>query len=99
MKKYLVVSDDVAGVELDGERVLLNIETGQYYGLNALGAEVFAHAEEHVTVEQVVDLLHESHKASVSREQLVEDVSAFIDDMQEFDLLRLEEAAPTPESS
>ena len=83
----LASSPDVTSVELDGERVLLHITSGEYFGLNALGARIFELADDEPTLKAVVDAIHAEHQETVSREQIEADVRAFVVEMQTYDLL------------
>ena len=74
----LASTPEVTSVELDGERVLLHISSGEYFGLNALGARIFELAEEQPTVAEIIDAIHADHRESTSREQIEADVQAFI---------------------
>ena len=40
------ISDNVVSADLDGEAVLLNIETGVYFGLDQLGTEIWKGIED-----------------------------------------------------
>ena len=83
----LASSPEVTSVELDGERVLLHISTGEYFGLNVLGARIFELAEEQPTIKEIIDAIHADHRESTSCEQIKADVQAFIAEMQDYDLL------------
>ena len=95
----LASSPEVTSVELDGERVLLHISSGEYFGLNALGARIFELAEEQPTIGEVVDAIHAEHRESTSREQIEADVQAFITEMQEYDLLAVHNADSSREAA
>ena len=82
-------SPDVTSVELDGERVLLHITSGEYFGLNALGARIFELADDEPTLKAVVDAIHAEHQEKVSRKQIEADVRAFVAEMQTYDLLEV----------
>jgi hypothetical protein len=41
LDSIVAASDDAVFRELDGESVLLNLETGMYYGLDAVGTRVW----------------------------------------------------------
>ena len=88
----LVCPDAVTSVELDGERVLLNIETAEYYGLNSIGATIFALAEDEPTVAEVVQAVQEMHP-TVDAKRVQADVLAFMEKMQSYELLYITEQA------
>ena len=83
-------TDTFASAEVEDERILLNTETGKYYGLNPVGDRVLRIVEEtdRVPIRQVVDRLHDDFP-EVDYDRLSEDVLAFIDEMEAFDLLRV----------
>jgi hypothetical protein len=41
LRQRIVVNDSVVSADLDDEMVLLNIETGVYFGLDPLGARIW----------------------------------------------------------
>lgn len=41
LDSIVAVSDDAVFRELDGESVVLNLETGQYYGLDEVGTRIW----------------------------------------------------------
>ena len=92
LSRRLKSSTSVTSVELDGERVLLHIETGEYYGLNSLGAHIFELAEEEdeVTLADVVGAIQEAH-ADVDPDRVKADVLAFVEEMQSYNLLHVSE--------
>jgi hypothetical protein len=49
------VSDDVVFRELDGEAVLLDLESGTYYGLDAVGTRIWQLIAEHGMLAAVLD--------------------------------------------
>lgn len=86
----LLLPESVTSVELDGERVLLHIESGEYYGLNQIGAQIFEMAETEPTIEEVVASVQEKHSA-VDAQQVKADILSFIKDMRSYDLLHVNE--------
>lgn len=81
----IVRDDDLAMTDLDGETVVLDIETGQYYGLNAVGTQVFALAEAPIPVSEVIDRLRAGY--DVPSDRLRQDVLAFLEEMQAHGLI------------
>ena len=88
----LVCPDAITSVELDGERVLLNIETAEYYGLNSMGATIFALVEDEPTITEVIQVVQEMHP-TVDAKRVQADVLAFIERMESYELLRITEQA------
>lgn len=75
----LEVPDHILFRELDGEGVLLNLQTGEYYGLNRIGAEVWRA----LSARQSVDKIHAKllDRYEVSAERLWGDLEALIHEM------------------
>ena len=82
----------VATAEVEGELVLLNTETGTYYGLNPLGGRILtlADEEEGISLRAVVDRLHGDFP-DVERDRLADDVVGFVEEMEGFGLLVVRE--------
>ncbi len=57
------VSDDVVVRDLDGETVLLNLASGIYFGLDAVGTRVWRLIDEHGTLARVLAALREEFDA------------------------------------
>ncbi len=55
LDQTVAVSEDAVFRELDGESVVLNLETGMYYGLDAVGTTVWRAVEPTGTLRQALD--------------------------------------------
>jgi hypothetical protein len=75
----LVIDENVAYRELDGEGILLHLERGVYFGLNHVGARMWALISEHGSLERVVAALADEFEAS--REELGRDLVALASDL------------------
>ncbi len=62
--------------DLGGEAVLLELEGGQYYGLDEVGTRIWLLLVEHGDVQQVLELLLGEY--DVDQERLREDLSVFL---------------------
>jgi hypothetical protein len=87
-RSVCIRSDDVALTDLDGEMVLLDIDSGQYFGLNDVGTTVFQLVERPMPVADVIEHLQATY-ADVPRDQLRRDVIAFLRQMHSHGLIRL----------
>ena len=70
-------NEAVVSAELDGEAVLLNVETGIYFGLNDLGTEIWKQLEQSACYEEILTHLQEAYE--VEPGQLEVDFVRFID--------------------
>jgi hypothetical protein len=66
-------SDGVVCRELDGEAVLLNLDSGMYFGLDRIGTRIWQLVEEHGQLDAIVAALGEEYDAGP--ETLRQDVS------------------------
>lgn len=76
--------------ELDGEAVIMSPHTGEYYGLNEVGARAFELAVRPRSVGEMTEMLLDEF--DVSRERLLADLTRFFSDMNEANLVTLGEA-------
>lgn len=75
----LVRSPDIIASEVDGELVLISIEDGKYFGLNAVGSEIWRLLEAPRSTEDLVSALKDHFDGdgeTVEREAI-----AFIDQL------------------
>lgn len=77
----LVRTPNVIATEVDGELVLMSIEEGRYFGLDAVGSEIWRRLEVPKTIDSLTDELKahfEGDAATIER-----DTAAFIDRLSE----------------
>ncbi|MBI1299807.1 lasso peptide biosynthesis PqqD family chaperone [bacterium] len=80
-------SSDVMASHIDEDLVMMNIDRGQYYALDEIGADIWARLEEPT---QVQDLCHQLQRQYRVNPMTCEaDVLALLNDMYENDLLSL----------
>jgi hypothetical protein len=82
------IPDEVIFRELDGEAVVLNLDTGIYFGLDAVGTRIWRLLEEHKSLRLVLDTLVDEYDAAPDR--LQRDLLAFIERLNSKGLLTLE---------
>lgn len=78
MDKYLLA-------EFDGDSVLLNTETGQYFSINETGLFVWRHLQEKLEPQEIAGRLEAAF--GVSREQASADIATFLSALRSADLL------------
>lgn len=82
----LEIIPSVVFEEVDGELVLLELETGSYYGLNEVGASIFRALERGLALTSVVDDLHARY--GVPREDLETDCAKLIEGLLQAGIVR-----------
>jgi hypothetical protein len=81
------ISEDVLFQEVGGETVLLDLDSEQYFGLDAVGTRIWQLLGEGAGAEAVVETLLEEFE--VERATLAADVSTLLDQLAEAGLIRL----------
>lgn len=77
METYkLKINEEVVFRNLQGEGVLLNLQTGTYFGLDSMGTRIWDLIEEHGFLQKVLEKLVE--ESDVTKEQCVEDLTHFV---------------------
>ncbi len=71
---------------LDNEVVMMNLERGEYYGLNPIGSRIWELLAEATTLENLINKLTEEF--DVSFEQCQTDSEEFINDLIEKGLIK-----------
>ena len=87
MQSTVVVAPGLTAATLGDEAVLLDANSGRYYGLNELGARIFELIRTPNSVNHVRDTLLQEYK--VDEEQLNADLIAFLRDMEKRNLIEL----------
>jgi hypothetical protein len=77
--------DGVLARRVDDVLVLLDPETGQYFQLNGVGADVWELCDGNVTIDEIVTTLERRY--NVARSTVLEDVQALVDSLIEENLL------------
>jgi hypothetical protein len=90
IQRKLVASAAVVTAELDDEAVLLNVDTGLYFGLDAVGAEVWKLLEQGATEHDMGEHVLSEFDADPSQIQL--DLSVFLGQLVEHGLVLVEES-------
>ena len=83
----LRIPDEVIFRELDGEAVVLNLDTGIYFGLDAVGTRIWRLLEERKSLRLVLDTLIDEYEAPADR--LQRDLLAFVERLNGKGLLTL----------
>ena len=81
------IPDDVIFRELDGEAVVLNLDTGIYFGLDAVGTRIWRLLEERKPLKTVLETLVDEYDAPPER--LRNDLLAFVERLSGKGLLSL----------
>jgi hypothetical protein len=72
METWVVRGKDQVSADLKGEAVILNLTTGKYYSLHAVGTRIWELIESPQTVQTLVDVIEGEYQ--VERQRLERDV-------------------------
>jgi hypothetical protein len=77
--------DDIVASDIDGETVMMSIENGAYYGLDAIGSHIWELIKEPVKVSDLIDIL--LSKYDVDPETCQRDVFEFLNGLKDDKIL------------
>lgn len=86
------IEENVLFRELSGEAVLLNVETGNYFGLDEVGTRAWTLIREHKALSRVVGLMEAEY--DVPRDALVSDLVALAKELSAHGLVRVSGGLP-----
>ncbi|PYR95022.1 MAG: PqqD family protein [Acidobacteria bacterium] len=73
------LSPDVVFRDLEGEAVILDLASGRYFGLNAVGTRIWTLLDAGMPIERIVQTLAEEYDADAA--QIDRDVKALIENL------------------
>jgi len=79
---------DVVSADMDGEAVLLDVNSGVYYGLDSTGARIWNLMEEKISFENIISKLLDEY--SVTHEQCQAETKQFVKEVLAKDLIKVE---------
>jgi hypothetical protein len=82
------LAEDVVFRELEGETVILNLESGTYFGLDPVGTRIWQLCQEHGSLRLVWQVMQDEFEASA--DDLQADLLSFIDELSAKGLVRFE---------
>jgi len=88
----VVVTPGLTAADLGGEAVVLDPNTGRYYGLNELGARIFELARKPRSVEWIMQALLQEYE--VEADKLQADLLAFLHQMEQRQLIKATDDTP-----
>ena len=92
---YAVHATKIAAEVIDGEAILINVETGTYYNTEGIGGWAWERCVEEKSLEAMVEL--GLRQFDVTAETIAKDLRAFFLSLQEEDLLSASEVASATE--
>ena len=78
-------NNDILASDIDGEKVMMSIQQGEYYGLGKSGSFIWDNIEQPITIKDLADLITEKYE--VSKAQCLNDIMPFLNDLAEKKLI------------
>lgn len=76
---------DVLTSDLDGEKVMMSIEKGEYYGLGKTGTFIWNNIENPIKIATLIEMITENY--NIDENKCFEDIAPFIMDLIEKELI------------
>ena len=83
----IAVNDDVLFRDMDGEAIILNLNTESYFGLDDIGTEMWKVLTSANSIEEALNLLHQTYE--VDEQLLRADAMALIRKLVDLGMLEL----------
>ncbi|PHS41833.1 MAG: PqqD family protein [Sulfurovum sp.] len=90
LDQKVTFAETVFAQEVDGEMVLLDMESENYFGLDEVGTAIWQAMQEKETLKEVFEVLSEQYE--VEAEMLEKDLSDFVNKLVESGLVKVEES-------
>ncbi len=87
VKSIIVRNKEILASDMDGEVVMMHIESGKYYNLGKIGGIIWNMLEEPLAVEGLIDQLLDLFQ--VGKEQCVSDTLPFLQQMEQQGLIKV----------
>ena len=88
LNQKIVFADTVFAQEVDGEMVLLDMNSENYFGLDEVGTDIWKAIEEKRVLKEVLERLMEQY--DVDEEVLKKDLIAFVEKLQDSGLVEVQ---------
>lgn len=76
---------ELVSTEVDGERVMMSVDSGEYFGLDPVGSRIWELIENPIRVDSLLDLLIDEF--DVSKEQCESDTFEFLNELRDKNIL------------
>lgn len=86
-ESYIKRNKEVFASEIDDEVVMMNVDTGKYYGMDTVGSRIWELIAEEIQVKEVINKLMEEY--DVGEEQCEKDVLEFLNELYENKLVQV----------
>ena len=83
----IIISSEVLAQEVDGETVLLDLQSESYFGLDEVGTRIWQLLQEHNELQKVFDIMLEEYE--VDAKQLENDLNELLEKLVDAKLITI----------
>jgi len=87
LETQVFLGEDVVSRELDGEAVILNLESGTYFGLDPVGTRIWSLLQKNASLREAFETLQQEYEVAPNR--LEGDLLRLVKELHTNGLLRL----------
>lgn len=85
LESRVAIDGDVVSRELEGEAIILNLESGTYFGLDSVGTRIWLLLQEDGSLRRTFEILRQEY--DVEQERLKADILRLVEELRSNDLL------------
>ena len=85
LKSIVNQNKDIDATDLNGEKVMMNLDIGKYFALNSVGSRIWEIIDEPITVQGVIDMLLQEY--DVDYKMCEENVLMFLGRLKDDELI------------
>jgi len=78
-------NNEILTSDLDGEKVMMSIQYGEYYGLGKTGSFIWDELENPISIQHLVEKITQQY--AVEKEKCLADIMPFLNDLLEKELI------------
>ena len=87
LESRVAISDDVVSRDLEGEAVILNLESGTYFGLDPVGTRIWSLLQEDGSLRRAFEVVQQEY--DVASEKLESDILRLVQELRAKGLVSL----------
>lgn len=86
-ESIIVKTNEFDVVDLDDEKVIMNMEKGKYFSLNAMASIILEFIDKETSVKNIVNFL--TNEYDVEKKKCEECVIEYLNDLEKIDLIKV----------
>lgn len=87
LNSKIVQNKKIDASDIDGDKVMMDLDKGMYFSLNSVGSRIWDIIENPITIDQVVEVLLSEY--DIDKNECKETVVSFIKGLEENELIKV----------